>query len=743
MWRHLVLFVSLAFPVLAQEVIETPAGPVSAFRLSNGTSVVTQLLPERPLCCITLTCPWGRSGAGQPLLNRTLARTSPNYPGGSLLVSLEQIGGQSTFVSGQDQTSFSLIVPRAYAAWALDVQLARLSGSWTKGLDSSLQSHFLSQFQPSRCALSVVGHLPPEALRPRLNQLALKSAPAQTPTPPSGAPPDFKQARLAWKFAWPPQLQAQAAIYLWKAALEESGVGEMHDLGQAYFWVSSPAASPELARQKLQNSLPEPLQISRLRPLARQIWWQEWDDLSRRSRRLAQESLAGQLGRSLQFDPLLATYSESNWKRDSESLLRPEQELWLEPVSDAQGLPPLRGKPGPPPKALGTTPNSAFVRLEWGASRSALVQQLSGAPLIGVRALLPGGQSLDLPSQAGRAESLASTWQQALSRSAPTRVEAQVYGWECSTILPRELWPEWSQSFFSLLQQPCPPVVNPPVQTPTPLESAYAEWLQKLFPAEHPLGRLYQSQSPLPERVQELHREVQRRGRFHLMLSGDIRPAEVEASWQKANVSEISETFSAPWENLPTQSSLPNSVLERSAPVKQASLLLGGLAPSRRESDYYAFVLLLQSLAGDPLRSRLHLELRHRHSLAQRVEANLLSSSGPSPWLIRIDCAAEQLGPVRTKLEEILQRTRSQEIRPDELARVVSRLEGLQQTGQIDSSGRLNLLRNQELFRLSDSYSEDFAGLYRAIKSKDLLLTAKSRLAPERLVMMVISPQAR
>ena len=247
-----------------------------------------------------------------------------------------------------------------------------------------------------------------------------------------------------------------------------------------------------------------------------------------------------------------------------------------------------------------------------------------------VRATLPEAPSCDSPATAGRAEWLAAYWQKSLDDSFPTQVESQTQGWLFSAYLPRDQVTPWITRFFQVWNQP---KIDPLLATsalPTNSEAGggvqqgYQEWLRLLFPADHPLGRLGQTVKLTPERLQELQNQVRQRARWSLFLSGDVTSAEVELALSQAAPGQPDNSLPASWENLPTQPQLPAQPVVRPGEVDRCTLLVGGYGPSRRDADYYAFVLLLQALAADPLRSRLQLELRLKQPLAQRVECSFL-----------------------------------------------------------------------------------------------------------------------
>lgn len=754
-----------AFPLFAQEQVETTAGPVERRTLAGGSTLVLQTLPERPVAAVTLVMPWGRGHDPQACesLNRILSRCGGRYPAGTLLLRLEEIGGLTSYQTGQSWSSFTLVVPRGYAGWATQIQLERLAGQWLQGEDLSgllstyaapgnldptrLRSLYTQHWNPSQAVVSLVGGYERSEIQGLLTRM---TAAKSTQPGPAVAAGEFLPNRLGWSYTRPTQPRQQAAAWLWRTALRSQDQEVLLDLSpsQDDYWLSSSStAGVEAARQKLLAAGPESglLVTLPLRQQAVREWLEEWDDLGTRSSLLGFQQAHGQLGQDLKVYEALKSYDPLQWKADMS---------WTQ--SHAEGLPVtlapaaknagsnLKAKPTPPLPAASPAAPPPFVRLEPVPGCSVLIQTVRDLPVVSVRAILPGGNSCDAAALAGRAEWLAAYWQAGFEPELATRVEAQPYGWQFSAYLPREQASTWvskwlqvwhSAKFDPILAARCQPTLNESVG---PLQQGYREWLRLLFPADHPLGREGQRVALAPERLQELQNEVRQRGRWNLFMTGSLTGGDLTTALSAAPAA--GELWSGNVEAVSTNQA-PSPPVIRPAEVSRCTLLMGGYGPSRREADYYAFVLLLQSLAADPLRSRLQMELRLKQPLAERVDCSFLSSSGVAPWLLRIDCSPQNLAQVQSRLREQLETLRSKEINPEELRLAISRLEGQQQVACKNSTGLVLQLRNLELFRLADSYNQGFAGIYHNVSAKDVLNSARLRLAPERMVTLVLTPK--
>ncbi len=766
--KPLLLFILVlcwAFPLSAQERLETIAGPVERRGLAGGAIVIQQCLPDRPVLSVTLAMPWGRGHDPQACetLNRILARCGGHYPAGTLLLRLEEMGGQSSFQTGQSWSSFTLVVPKGYAAWATQIQLERLNGQWLQGEDLSgllatfgapanldptgLRSLYMQHWNPGQAVLALVGGYNSAEIGDLLNKLPAAKASQPGPAPTAT---EFTAGRLGWSFTRPANPRQRAAAWLWRNAVREQDPDLQLDLSPAqddYWLSSSTAAGLEPARQKLSAAQNGLLVTLATRQQAVRDWLEEWDDLASRSSLLAFEQAQGELGQSLKTFEALKNYDPLQWKTDMAWAQSHRESLPVSLAAPAKnGGTSSKPKNSPAPPASSPSAPPAFVRLEPASGSTVLIQTIPDLPVVSIRAVLPGGSAVDPAALAGRAEWLAAYWQAGFEPEFSTRVEAQTYGWQFSAYLPKEQAVAWvsrwlevwnSRKFDPGLAARCQPASE---NTVGPLQQCYREWLRLLFPADHPLGRQGQRVALAPERVQELQAEVRQHARWNLFMTGNLTGADLNAVLATAP-SGGDGAWNGGLETLPTQTQVAAPVT-RTAAVSRCSLLVGGYGPSRREADYYAFVLLLQALAADPLRSRLQMDLRLKQPLAERVDCSFLSSSGVAPWLLRIDCAPARLAEVQTHLKEQLESLRSKEISPEELRLAVSRLEGQQQVACKNSTGMVLQLRNLELFRLSDSYNQGFAGIYHNITAKDLLNSARVRLAADRLATLLVTPQA-
>ncbi|MEW6282401.1 MAG: insulinase family protein, partial [Candidatus Eremiobacterota bacterium] len=176
-------------------------------------------------------------------------------------------------------------------------------------------------------------------------------------------------------------------------------------------------------------------------------------------------------------------------------------------------------------------------------------------------------------------------------------------------------------------------------------------------------------------------------------------------------------------------------------PGREALILVGHPAPSRRDPDFYAFNLLNQVLGGNSITSRLAVRLRDQERLALSVESRVVPMAGGSAWAVVARVEPDKVDRALAAIREEMERMRTLAPSEEEVTRARSALEGRLQVAQSSGAGRAELLASLEFYRLAETYGRDFAGLYERIAPRELLGTAKLRLHPDHLVTLVVSPR--
>ncbi len=443
------------------------------------------------------------------------------------------------------------------------------------------------------------------------------------------------------------------------------------------------------------------------------------------------------------------------------SEVAPEPELTVESQNSSR-----RAKLATSPNyALKPTSAPSFSRLEMDKGITILVQTVHDLPTVSVRGFVNGGSGLDTASMAGRSELLTGSLEQRVTnhplwpdsaldlRLISSNSYISIEGWT-----PKDALDDWFEILTSALSPQAITTEN--LEAARALQNAkwisdatdadtvaYQKWLSLLYNADHPLGRSGLDTKVSADQlslisINQHWAKVCRPNRLVLAFSGDITLSEVAAKFSPRISRLAAPDESAGRFELATARNVTGATREKlvSKNPNSALVLTGTLAPSRKDPDYYAFSLLNQILGGPSASSRLSIRLKNRDNLASSVQSRFLSGIGPQPMLIGARVAPAQIDAALTAIQEEVERLRNEPVSKAELEQAVANLEGQLQVSQSSSFGRASLLRNIELFRLSDEYGNGFAGLYRTLGPKELQEVAKRRLDPKSFVTLTVEP---
>ena len=209
----------------------------------------------------------------------------------------------------------------------------------------------------------------------------------------------------------------------------------------------------------------------------------------------------------------------------------------------------------------------------------------------------------------------------------------------------------------------------------------------------------------------------------HLVVVGPVDPAEMDRGLRPA----WSGWFS---DNTPPGFSKPRKLAAGDSPTgkvisapagSQPALVLGFTGPARSSPDFLPFNLAIQTLAGRPNTSVLARKLQAAKLAVTSVKAFPLSasetldeSSAKQVWLIAVRPAEDWSDPEQAagKITSILKGLGTQPIGNHELDLTRDFLKSSLALSASTIRGRAKVLAHSEFYRLSDSYLEDYAGLY-------------------------------
>ncbi len=497
-----------------------------------------------------------------------------------------------------------------------------------------------------------------------------------------------------------------------------------------------------LARVREVALEPAPLEAARQR--ARAAMLESWEDPAARARALAVSEAWGRLDWWVDLPARINALRADQVREVAALRLAPEKAavVYLEGTSGLTAPPAELAEARAPDDGdtLASPGLPSFTRVQLPNGMVLLIQRVRDLPTVAIRGYVLGGEQLDPSDRPGLTDLSA----RALSagpeapglklRFTPQLGTIDLDGW-----CPTDQLARWVQLFGRVMGRPA---VDPEAlarELKRPDDAAYRAFLSQCFPAGHPYARGTGLQQASAADVQQHLARILRPDRVVLAISGDVDPAQV----QRLFTTEL-----AAWKVEPAPPPIPVAAapvpkpakIELTGPGPYATVLVGQPAPGRNESDYYAFNLLNQMLGGNPVTSRLAVRLRDLERLGPRVESRLSPAGGSSPWAVVATVDPDKVDRAVAVITDELRRATIYPPTEEELVRARTALEGRLQVAQGNGSSRAAMLASVELYRLAESYPRDFAGIYGQIQAKDVLATARARLYPDNLVVVIVRP---
>jgi predicted Zn-dependent peptidase len=219
----------------------------------------------------------------------------------------------------------------------------------------------------------------------------------------------------------------------------------------------------------------------------------------------------------------------------------------------------------------------------------------------------------------------------------------------------------------------------------------------------------------------------------HLVVVGPVDPTTLDKGLRPAWSGWFSQNpppgFSQPSAAKPKD--LPEKKIVEMAPGTSPALVLGFTGPARTSPDFLSFNLAIQTLAGRPNTSLLARKLSNVTSVkvfplpaSERVR----DDSSEQVWLVAIRASRPWKDPDAAvkKITGILKGLGIRALPKPELDRTRDFLKSSLTLSASSVRGRARVLAHAEFYRLSESYAEDFAGLYDHL-SPELVMTVCQR----------------
>lgn len=534
------------------------------------------------------------------------------------------------------------------------------------------------------------------------------------------------------------------------------------------------------ALQSAPFRLANPVALKTCQSLALRRFYRHFDDCQSRSAQLACNEGIGQLGRLASYPGYIRGLTSSELSALAPNIFDTTKATKIAPADSPNAAGVTIAAPAETNEASGNKRVSSegpnyrakpasthpFTRLELDKGITILVQPVRDLPTVTIRGFVSGGNALDTAALAGRSELLTATLEQRI-QAHPLWPDSgldlklscasnyiSIDGWA-----PKDALEDWFEVLVTALS---PQAVNAAEMNRSrnelsarwqndtrDLETvAYRRWLSSLFSPDHPLGRSSADcLNSLPnlsmDTINQHWAKICRPNRLVLTFSGDISMADITQKLgpKIGRLAAPDESPSNVELSLARNQENPQRQKMTWRRSDSALILTGTLAPSRKDPDYYAFSLLSQILGGNSVSGRLPLRLKNRDGLASSIQSRFLSGMGPQPMLISARVSPQSVEQSLKAIEEEVERLRTSQVSRAELEQAVANLEGQLQVSQGSSFGRAAILRNIELFHLSDDYTNGFAGLYRNLSPKDIQEVAKRRLNPKNFSILTVEPE--
>jgi predicted Zn-dependent peptidase len=215
----------------------------------------------------------------------------------------------------------------------------------------------------------------------------------------------------------------------------------------------------------------------------------------------------------------------------------------------------------------------------------------------------------------------------------------------------------------------------------------------------------------------------------HLVVVGPVTRTTLDKGLRPAWSGWFSESpapgFSKPSPESPQD--LPEQKTVATPPGSSPALILGFIGPARSSPDFLPFNLAIQTLGGRPNTSVLARKLTNVTSVkvfplpaSERVR----DDSSEQVWLLAVRASRpwnDPEGAVR-KIEGMLKNLGAKSLAKPELDRTRDFLKSSLTLSASTVRGRARVLAHAEFYRLSESYADDFAGLYDHL-SPELVMT--------------------
>jgi zinc protease len=270
----------------------------------------------------------------------------------------------------------------------------------------------------------------------------------------------------------------------------------------------------------------------------------------------------------------------------------------------------------------------------------------------------------------------------------------------------------------------------------------FAKDLYGTFPYGHPVMGTPEGLSAITSgALLEFHRQFYRPNNAILSLVGDISLEEAR-QW-------VTKTFgdwaSAPIPKVKLPPLLPLN--ERKAviinkDITQANIILGNLAITRENPDFYAFQVMNYILGGGGFASRLLDDIRVNRGLAYSVSSSFSPGLEPGPFTVALETKNASAGEAITQVVADIRRIRAEPVTDTELKDAKSYLIGSFPRKMDTMAKRASLMGYVEFYGLGLDYPWRYPELIQNLTPADIQKVAEKYLQPEKYLLVVVGKKS-
>ncbi len=227
-----------------------------------------------------------------------------------------------------------------------------------------------------------------------------------------------------------------------------------------------------------------------------------------------------------------------------------------------------------------------------------------------------------------------------------------------------------------------------------------------------------------------------------LAIAGDLTPEEL---------SSIIDEYLGAWKTktLPgkTVAPVPKSRAKKAVKIDkdltQANIVLGHIAISRDNPDYYAVSVMNYILGGGGFSSRLMQSIRDTMGLAYDVHSFFTAHKASGTFKAGLQTKNESAGVAIDEIRRQINRIRKEAVSDEELAEAKAYLTG-SFLRRLDTNRKIaDFLASVEFYELGTDYVKKYAEYINAVTKEDILRVAHNYLDPENYILVIVANQKK